>query len=362
MQKTNIYAAILAGGRGERLWPKRRSAFPKQNLKLMGKRKILQDTIGRAVRIAGKNVLIITNKDNARNTVEQLKDVKGKTVIVEPFGRNTAPAVGLAAMIAYAKDRDSVLVVMPSDHLIADGKGFMRVINKAVDEAVRTGSIILLGIRPHSSSSDYGYIGIKGRVNSAASSLSHKITRFVEKPGPLKARRLIASGRYFWNSGIFIFKTSAMLSVLRKYMPVLYRGLEALPPATDGPRFNKGLRRLYGRIRGKSLDYAVMEKSRDIRVIPADFGWNDVGSFDTIARLTAADGDGNNIFGQHVGIGTRGSVIYSDKNRLVGTIGIEDIIVVATSDAVLVCDRNKAGDIRQLVAEIRKNQKLRRYL
>jgi len=362
MRKRHIYVGILAGGKGERLWPKSRAAFPKQNLKLMGKRSIFQDTFYRAMKIAKGNIFIITNKDSAPDTISQLKGFRDKTVVIEPIGRNTAPAVGLASVLAHRRDRDAVLIIMPSDHLIADSKRFFRVINTAVKEAMRTGSIITLGIRPHSASSAYGYIGIKDKTGRAASGVSYKIARFIEKPKSAKAKRLISSGRYFWNSGIFIFKASVMLSVLKEYMPVLYGGLRMLPSRKKKSRFNKELKKVYGRIKGRSLDYAVMEKSRNIRVIPSDFAWNDVGSFDSIARLAKKDKDGNNVFGEHVGVGTKGSVIFSDKGCLVGTVGIKDIIVVATADAVLVCDRKQAGDIRKLVAKIRKNRKLRRYL
>ncbi|MBL7070975.1 MAG: mannose-1-phosphate guanylyltransferase [Candidatus Omnitrophica bacterium] len=373
MNKKDIYAAILAGGKGERLWPKSRAAYPKQNLKLQGRNTLFQNTFIRAAKIAGGNIFIIANKESAGNMVKQLGRV-GKSVIVkEPFGRNTAPAVGLAALLSYRKNRNAVLVVMPSDHLIVDGRGFYKVISRAVREAVKTEAIITLGIKPRSAESAYGYIGVDGKASGTPSGSpsrrlgeafgsSRKVVRFVEKPGPAKAARLISSGKYFWNSGIFVFKASVMLTAFKKYMPVLHEGLQMLPARKKKTKFDKELRKLYGKIKGTSLDYAVLEKSGNIRVIPLNLGWNDVGSFDSISLLAKKDKNGNAVFGSHAGIDTRKCIIFSDSDRIVGTVGVGNMIIVCTDDAVLVCDRKKAGDIRKLVAKMKNKKALKKFL
>jgi len=336
--------------------------MPKQNLTLTGKKTLFQAALARAKKIAGGGIFVITNKSGAASAADQVRGDKKCAFVIEPFGRNTAPAVGLVSLFSDRNSSDAVVVVIPSDHVIADENRFYRVINTAVAEADKTDSIILLGIRPHSASSAYGYIGVKERLGRVSSARSHEVTNFIEKPGRAKAARIISSGRYFWNSGIFIFKASAMLSVLKRRMPVLYKGLRALPSHKDKTRFKNALKVLYGKIRARSLDYAVLEKDEDIRVIPADIAWNDVGSFDSVAGLTRKDRHGNSLFGKHVGLESEDNVIFAGKDCLVGTIGVSDIIVVATPDAVLVCDRKKAQDVRKLVEKIGKDRKLRDHL
>lgn len=362
MRKKDIFIGILAGGKGERLWPKSRADFPKQNLRLFGRRTILQNTFGRARKIGSGGIFIITNKENASSVARQLKNFKGKNIVAEPYGRNTAPAIGLAALLAFRKNKDSVLVAMPSDHFIGDNKRFLRIINTAIEEAEKTASIITLGIKPNSADSAYGYIGIKEGSSHISPKGSYRVTKFIEKPNPIKAKRLVSSGRFFWNSGIFIFKTSALLSMLKRHMPVLYGGLKMLPNIKNKTLFKKKMKNLYGRLESKSLDYALLEKGRNMRVIPSDFGWSDIGSFNSIAALAKRDKDGNVVSGRHVGIDTKESIIFSNPDCLVGTIGIKGLIVVATPDAVLVCRRESGQDIRKLVEKIKKDKRLLKFL
>lgn len=362
MDKKDIFIAILAGGKGERLWPKSRAGFPKQNLKLIGEKTIFQDTFGRASKISPLNIFIITSKDNAPNIAGQLRLFKSKTIVAEPFGRNTAPAIGLASLLAHRKNRNAVVLAMPSDHIIRDDSKFFVTIRHAINEAKKTESIILVGIKPHSAESAYGYIGIDENISKVSPRHSSRITEFIEKPDLARARKLVSSGRYFWNSGIFIFKASTMLSVLEKHMPVLHGGLKPLPDLKKKSEFNRELRKLYAKLESKSLDYAVLEKSKKIRVIPSRFGWSDIGSFNSIVRMAKKDKDGNAVFGEHVGLDTKESVIFSEKGILVGTIGIKDIIVVATPDAILVCDKKRPEDIKKLVEKIKKNKRLKMFL
>ncbi|MEA3305291.1 MAG: sugar phosphate nucleotidyltransferase, partial [Candidatus Omnitrophota bacterium] len=191
---------------------------------------------------------------------------------------------------------------------------------------------------------------------------SYKVVKFIEKPSFVKAKKLLSDGSFFWNSGIFVFKARFLLSTLKRHMPFLYRGLTALPDIRHKGRFDAGLKKLYKAIKSKSLDYAIMEKSGSIRMIPSDFTWNDMGSFNSVARLLKKDADGNIIAGNHAGIDTKDCFIFSDTDCLAGTIGIKGITVVATPDAVLVCDNKKAGDIRKLLGKIRKRKKFLKFL
>ena len=365
IDKKDIFAVILAGGRGERLWPKSRISFPKQNLRLFAKGTIIQDTIERARKIVRgntKNIFVIATKENSFNTIRQLKKFRIKKIFIEPFRRNTAPAIGLATLLAFKENKNSTLVIMPSDHLIVDNKKFFNAINLAINEANKEEVVVTLGIKPASAESAYGYIGIDNRLSRTSLKNSYKVIRFIEKPSSLRAGRLILSGRFFWNSGIFVFKASTVLSMLKRHTPTLHKGLLRLSNIKDNYRFNKKLQRLYERLESESFDHAILEKSGDIRVIPSDFGWSDIGSFTSIARFVDKDDYGNAIFGNLVSIDTKGSIIFSDTEHLVGTIGIKDLIVIVTSDAILVCDKKRAEDIKKLVIKIKKKKSLLKFL
>ena len=328
----------------------------------MGRRTILQSAVERARKIARKNIFIITGKVNLPYTVRQLKKSKVKRIVVEPFGRNTAPAIGLATLLAFRKDKDSILIAMPSDSLISNEKKFSSAITAAINVADKQEVIVTLGIKPTTATSAYGYIGIDKRPSEIFAKNAYTVTKFIEKPDSERAGKLISDGRYFWNSGIFIFRTSAMMAMLKKYTPALYKGLIMLPDIKKRRRFDMGLKRLYTKLRSDSLDYAILEKSKNIQVIPSDFKWSDLGSFESIAGLAKKGKDGNVIFGKHVGIDTKESLIFSDTGRLVGTVGINDIIVVDTPDAVLVCSRKRAGEIKKLVGKIKKDKRFTKFL
>lgn len=361
MNKKEIFATILAGGKGERLWPKSRAAFPKQNLKLIGGNTIIRDVLKRARKIAAGGVFIITNKECFSNTKGRPEVFDKKRIIFEPFGRNTAPAIGLAALLAFRENKNSTLVIMPSDHLIGGEKKFFSAIDAAIRAANEEDAVVTLGIKPVSAESGYGYIGIKERV-STSSKKSYKVVDFIEKPRANLAKRLLSSGKFFWNSGIFIFKTSEMLNILKKHMPALYAGLLRLPDLEDRINFNNEIRKLYKRIKSESFDYAVMEKAKNIRVVPSDFRWSDIGSFESIARLAKKDKNGNIIIGNHVGIDSKGTIVLSERDCLVGTIGVGDLIIAATPDAVLVCNRSEIDKIRALVAKIKKKKSYLKFL
>ena len=360
--KKNVFIAILAGGKGERLWPKSRCCVPKQNLKFFGKRAIIQDTLSRARKIGPKTIFIITCKENFRHVKKQFKKYGNENIIVEPIGRNTAPAVGLAALLAFRKSEDAILAVMPSDHFIRGSKSFFRTIETAINEAGRKDAILTIGIKPVSPESGYGYIGIDAGSSKVSPKKSYNVVKFIEKPTFARAKKLLSDGSFFWNSGIFVFKARFLLSTLKRHMPFLYRGLTALPDIRHKGRFDAGLKKLYKAIKSESLDYAIMEKSSGIRMIPSSFIWNDIGSFNSIAHLLKKDANGNIIAGKHAGVDTKDCFIFSDINCLVGTIGIKGITVVVTPDAVLVCDNKKAGDIKKLLVKIKKRKKFLKFL
>ena len=362
MSRKNVFIAILAGGKGERLWPKSRAAYPKQHLRLLGSETLLQNSVKRAQKIAPGNIFIVTGKSSLPYLKGELKKAYIKKTIIEPFGRNTAPAIGLAALLTFRKNNNSILVVMPSDSLIGNEKKFFKAVNNAVKIANKKNTVVTFGVKPTSAATTYGYIGINERPSQILTQEAYRVTKFVEKPDSERAGRLIKDGRYFWNSGIFIFRTSIMLEMLKKHTPLLYKGLMGLPPLDEKKTFEKGLKMLYRKIKGESLDYAVLEKSLNIQTIPVDFKWSDLGSFETIARFAKKDRNKNIILGNHIGIDTKRSLVFSSSNCLVSTIGVNDVIIVFTPDAVLICDRKRSDEIRKLVGKIRKSKKLAGFL
>ncbi len=360
--RKGVFVAILAGGRGERLWPKSRMRLPKQNLRFFGKRTILQDTLRRAARIASGNIYVITSRQSLPHTSRQIRKGQVKEIIAEPVGRNTAPAIGLAALLAWRRNRDAIMVAMPSDHIIRGQEKFYTAVDTAISTARKEDVVVTIGIRPTRAESAYGYIELEKRPSRLRANKAYKAVRFIEKPSVKKAAKMIEENRYFWNSGIFIFKTSHLLLLLRRHMPVLYRGLVSLPEIERRRAFARSLRNLYRDIGEKSLDYAVMEKTEGIRVVPAGFEWNDLGSFNSIANLAKIDEHGNAVFVDHIGIDTKRSVVLADTKCLVGTIGVKDLVVVVCPDAVLVCDRNRVGEIRDLVDRMKKSRKYLKFL
>ncbi|MBN1871406.1 MAG: mannose-1-phosphate guanylyltransferase [Candidatus Omnitrophica bacterium] len=356
------YVAILAGGRGERLWPKSRVVCPKQNLRIIGKRSIVEDAVRRAKRIASGNVFIVTNKESIGNAPRDVRRMGKRRLIVEPFGRNTAPAIGLAALLAHREDRDAVLVAMPSDHIVLDNKRFYRSIGIAVKEARDRRAIITMGIKPDSPRSSYGYIGVVDKVYKIPADSSYKVLRFVEKPTVGKAKAMLKSNRFLWNSGIFVFKTSVLLDALRIHVPRLYRGLNSLPDIREKRIFDKRLNTLYKNIEGDSLDYALMERYSNTRVVPSDFGWSDVGSFDSLYAILPKDKRGNAVLGSCATIDTENCLIYSTEKTMTGAIGLNNLAIVISEDAVLVCDRRRTEDVKLLVKRLKGNIEHQKFL
>jgi len=346
----NIYAVIMAGGTGTRFWPLSRESSPKQMLRIVGEDTMIRQTIKRLHNLLPlENISIVTNEKQAFDLNLHLAELKkGKNhlkIIAEPIGRNTAAAIGLAAVHLKKVSKDSVMIVLPADHVIADEKAFIEVMKKAVGCA-DSDYLVTLGIKPSKPETGYGYIkaGAGGQVSGV-----RRVKKFTEKPDKETAEGYIKDGNYLWNSGIFVWKVSAILDEMKKYMPQLYKGLIGIERWINTKGEKKAIEEAYSRLESISIDYGVM-------VVPADVGWSDVGNWEALDGVLPRDAYGNIIKGNVVDIESRDSIVLSDK-RLVATIGLKDMIVVDTSDATLVCQKHRAQDVKKIVDELRKRKR-----
>ncbi len=341
---TPVIPVILAGGSGTRLWPLSRLATPKQFTAFVGPETLLQETVGRASAIpAAGPPVIVTNAAHTPLVRAQAPDA---TLIVEPVGRNTAPATALAALYATADGADPILLVMPADHVITDRAAYLDAMAKAIPHA-ESGRLVTFGIVPTSPETGYGYIEQGTKRGD-----TYRVARFVEKPNAAIAANYLASGRYLWNSGMFVFRASRFLEELGIHRPEMLAAVRAA--STHSARSNGTIRidpDSFSAIKGDSIDYAVMEHTDDAVVIPLDAGWSDIGSWAALWDIAERDGDDNVIIGDVVAIDTSGSYVRSES-RLVAVAGLDDVVVVETPDAILVCSREKAQAVRRLVEHL----------
>lgn len=349
-----MYIVILAGGSGTRFWPLSRKKTPKQLMSVFGGKSMLQRTMERVLPLKPKRVLIVTNAMQAEETTRQLEYVKGVPVdiIAEPVARNTAPAIGLAASIIAYHDPDGVMAVLPADHYISDEDGFCRVITQGRNAAIN-GYLVTLGITPTRPETGYGYIEADNAFRQHG---PFPVKRFVEKPNREKALEFLTAGNFFWNSGMFIWKACTILDGISRYMPPLAISLSKLvfsESVWELRDLKPQIEAIYGEIGGESIDFGVMEKADNVQVIPADFGWSDVGSWSAIPEVADADDLGHVAINakEVISVDAGDCLVYGD-NRLVALVGVKDLIVVNTPDALLVCPKERAQDVKKVVEEL----------
>jgi mannose-1-phosphate guanylyltransferase/mannose-6-phosphate isomerase len=348
-----IHPVILSGGSGTRLWPMSRSLYPKQLLALVGKHSLLQETVQRVIGDTGFAApLIIANEEHRFIIAEQLREIGAvpAALMLEPIGRNTAPAACVAALRLAAGEPDALMLVMPSDHVIGDLAAFRRATERAAS-AARAGHLVTFGIAPQRAETGYGYIA-KGEAVAGCEG-AFAVTAFVEKPDAETAERYLASGDHFWNSGIFLFPVALYLAELERRHPEM---LDACQKALTGAHTDSDFIRLdksaFAASPGDSIDYAVMEHTTRAAVVPVGMGWSDLGSWDALWELGARDERGNALLGNVVAEATRNCYLRSEAG-LVAAIGVEDLIVVATDDAVMVAPRNRTQEVKDLVGRLR---------
>ncbi len=353
-----LHAVIMAGGSGTRFWPASRSLKPKQLLDLTGGETMIQGTVGRLGDLVSPDrVLVVTNQKLVDPIRAQLPDVPPEAILGEPCRRDTAPCVGLAAAWVTRDDPDATMVVMPADHVISPPEKFqaaMRYAGQLVDEA--PDRIVTFGIRPSYPAEIFGYIERGSRVHDQDGTAAYQVEKFHEKPKAADAQRYLDSGNFYWNSGIFVWRASTILDQLKQHEPAMYEHVMNIGEAVGSPNFDAVFEKEFTAIEGRSIDYAVMEKAKNVAVIEAPFGWDDLGNWQALGRLKGVDEDGNTLIGKHLGIDTKNSIVRSENGHLVVTVGMEDCIVVHTGDATLVAQKSHEESIRNVVKQLEKQE------
>ena len=346
-----LQPVLLSGGSGTRLWPLSREAYPKQFLPLAGDDTMVQATWRRVEALADLAPIVVANEEHRFLVAEQLRQVGAPVpaILLEPVGRNTAPAIAAAALQAMAGGADPLLLVLPSDHVVRDVAGFQRAVREA-SSAAEAGALVTFGIVPDAPETGFGYI------QAEAGDGLRQVLRFVEKPDAATARSYLDAGGYYWNSGMFLFRASRYLEELARFRPDIVDAVRAAHVAArhdgDFVRLDKDA---FSACPSDSIDYAVMEKTADAKVLPVDIGWNDVGSWSALWDVAERDADGNAHHGDVIAVDSRNSYAYAQ--RLVALVGVDDIVVVETDDAVLVARKDKVQEVKQVVARLKQEQR-----
>jgi mannose-1-phosphate guanylyltransferase/mannose-6-phosphate isomerase len=354
-----MYAVIMAGGSGTRFWPLSRETMPKQLLKIGGEDTLIRETVSRVLPLVRmEDIFIVTNQGLADSIGNQLSTKFNRSwdgnVILEPEAKNTAPALGLAALHLERLDPEAVMIVLAADHSIRKTDEFLNVLRKAGEAALHC-YLVTLGIKPDRPETGYGYIKSGEKCKEAGIDGVCKVEAFVEKPDVDTAKGYLKKGGYYWNSGMFVWKVSALLGEIAKCHPALHQGLEEIRMSIGTEKEAEVIKAVFKELDPISIDYAVMEKTNRAAVIPADIGWSDVGSWTALDEVSDRDAAGNVITGNVIDIGSRDSIIYAEK-RLVATIGLKNAVVVDTPDATLVCSKERAQDVKKIVYELKKRK------
>lgn len=344
-----ITPLIMAGGVGSRFWPLSRKDRPKQFLNLVDKdRSMIQATVDRISKLtAHDNIFIATSQEYVEKMKEHLPEIPAENLTVEPMRRNTAACIGLAALYIERKDPDGVMVVLPSDHLIIDEERFLDTVHSAVKVAEEGDNLVTIGIEPSHPETGYGYINYQNKYDEVNGHEVFEVKAFTEKPNREQAERFLEAGTYLWNSGMFVWKVSTIRKMFELHMPQLHQGLEIMKDGIGTAQEVEILKDQFEKLADISIDYGIMEKAEDIYVIPGSFGWDDIGSWPALERVEKRDKHGNVIRGHHIGIDTKNTIVHGN-GKIITTVGLDDIVIVDTEDAILICDKKRAQEVKEI--------------
>jgi len=348
-----LFAVIMAGGQGTRLWPLTSIKRPKAFLSFDETGvSLLQRTISRLSPVAAlDNIFVVAGQIHEEELRLQAGNIPDHNIILEPVGRGTLPCIGLAGLYIRRQNPSSIMMVLPGEQLIQDEAKFQALMTQAAEVARNHNCVVTLGIKPANPATRFGYVRLGDEISGDKDAPVFRSLGFTEKPDEKTALEFVSSGKYIWNSGIFIWPTSLLFEMISKLAPNIYEALSEIDQAIGTPEEIKIIARTYPDMRSISIDYAIMEQMEDTLVIPADVGWNDMGTWPEVAEIWRRDSHNNACLGQHIGIDSTGCVIYSPK-KLVATVGVRDLIVVETPDAILLCARDRADDVKKLVQKL----------
>lgn len=349
-----IYTVIMAGGVGSRFWPRSKEKKPKQLIRIVGENTMIQDTVKRLESfVANDHIYVVTNKIQKMRVKEQLPQLPEENIIDEPFGKNTAACIGLASILIKNKNPEAVIITLPADHLIKDDEQFRNCLRIATDFADKSKGLITIGITPNRPETGYGYIQYDEKEFDKN---IYKVLTFAEKPNLATAQRFLQSGDFLWNSGIFIWRVDVILEQIKKFLPDLANGLQNIEDTIGTNEFENQLVFVYGQLKSISIDYGIMEKADNVFLTKADFYWNDVGNWEAVYEISEKNDDGNAIVGDVYSERTFNSYIFSPR-KFTAAIGVENLIIINTSQALLICHRNNAQEVREIVDYLKMNKR-----
>lgn len=360
-----LHAVIMAGGSGTRFWPRSTEAHPKQFLNIFGDRTMLQSTVDRIEKlISADRVWVITNQRYVDLVQEQLPDVPASNIVGEPIARNTAPCVALAAALIQEQDPDGTMVVLPADHLVTEPDEFISILKTAAAKADDGETLVTIGIKPDRPETGYGYI----EFNKDASETHNgrevkKVNQFREKPDVETAKKFIESGNFLWNSGMFIWKTSTIINEFEQHLPDIHKQIKSLQPVIGSEKQKEAISDFYHGCTSISIDYGIMEQAQKVFVVPGNFGWNDVGSWKAVYDLRPKDDHGNVIQSDTAALAdSSNNLIQSQSGKMIALVGVENLAIVETDKAILVCDLDNSQGVKKVVNQLRGKDDLKEYL
>ncbi|MDA8125691.1 MAG: mannose-1-phosphate guanylyltransferase [Deltaproteobacteria bacterium] len=349
-----MFAVIMAGGKGSRFWPRSRETRPKHLLDILGERTIIQETVAR-IRplVPPERILVVTGQSHAAELIRQLPEIPAENILIEPVGRNTAPCIGLAALHILQRGTDEVMLVLPSDHRIGAEETFRQILRAAAEVAAAGKALVTVGIRPTGPETGYGYIEQGDPVPTDGAAKVYRVRSIREKPDRALAEQFLQKGGFSWNSGMFVWKASTILAEIRQFLPDLHQGLLKIQEALGTDREEEIVATTYGALKGVSIDYGVMEKAKEVLVIPGEFGWSDLGSWDALWEVSPKGEKENAVRGEWIAVEAKRCLVHSPE-KLVALVGVEDLLVVDTPDALLICRRGRSQEVRKVVEALEK--------